>query len=142
VLADSVDESLADEWAKGHGSGAVVTKVLDKINEMPQLRRALNESPLIPRNALARLERDEAARGRNVLREDLQNLRAALSARIPSLNRTGAPSHRTGAPQECLFEACLFPCPCSVARACKSLVLVAINNCARARPLTAPWLPR
>jgi hypothetical protein len=25
VFADSVYESLADEWAKGHGSGAVVT---------------------------------------------------------------------------------------------------------------------
>ena len=60
------------------GSGAATRQMLDKLNETPVLREGLNKSEMIPRNALARLERDEAFRGLDVLREDLQNARRII----------------------------------------------------------------
>jgi Large polyvalent protein associated domain 23 len=95
-LDTSVYQDLSDLWAKGHGSGAVVTEWLGKVDAMPQLRRALNQDARIPEGALARWRLDEAARGQDVLREDLQNLRKIIGEgpgwidRVEQALKTGA----------------------------------------------------
>jgi len=71
-------------WEQGHGSGAVTSKLLERIDEaerrVPDAVAKLDQSPQIPLTALARLERDAdfSAQGLGPVREDLQTLRRII----------------------------------------------------------------
>lgn len=68
------------EWAKGPGSGAATLKVLEDLNASPNLRDALNRDVNIPKNAIARMERDAEIAGKtgDTLRPDIQNARKII----------------------------------------------------------------
>jgi len=76
---DSGYADLVSAWQAGEGSGEATKTMLSKINSTPELRRAFDQNPYIPQNALARLERDaEYAAQWGATRADIQNARRII----------------------------------------------------------------
>jgi hypothetical protein len=80
TYTDGVYADLTEEWAAGSGSGRATQKLLDRLDANPVLREGLDRSESIPRNALARMERDYEVAGAtgDILREDIQNARRII----------------------------------------------------------------
>jgi len=63
----------------GEGSGAATQELLSHISKTPELRAALNNNADVPKNALARMERDkEWAAKWGAPRADIQNARRII----------------------------------------------------------------
>jgi hypothetical protein len=68
-----------DAWKAGRGAGAATTKLLDYVNQTPQLRASLNDNPYLAERAMARLQRDEKWAAKwGAPRDDIQNARKII----------------------------------------------------------------